>query len=75
MEALGVRYIGPVDGHDIARLEDVLTSAAASDGPVVVHTAPRRPPSSHPVAGPAHSTLASPPSTRSIWPCSPGCRA
>ena len=36
-EALGVRYIGPVDGHDVAGLERVLAQAAASDGPVVVH--------------------------------------
>jgi len=36
-EALGVRYIGPVDGHDIAGLEWVLAQSAAYDGPVVVH--------------------------------------
>jgi len=36
-EALGVRYIGPVDGHDVAGLERVLARSAAYDGPVVVH--------------------------------------
>jgi len=36
-EALGVRYIGPVDGHDIAGLERVLAQAAEHDGPIIVH--------------------------------------
>jgi 1-deoxy-D-xylulose-5-phosphate synthase len=37
-EALGVRYIGPVDGHDIASLERVLRQAAEYEGPLIVHT-------------------------------------
>ncbi len=36
-EALGVRYIGPVDGHDIASLERVLRQAAEYEGPLIVH--------------------------------------
>jgi 1-deoxy-D-xylulose-5-phosphate synthase len=36
-ENLGVRYIGPVDGHNIESLETVLKSAAEWDGPIVVH--------------------------------------
>ena len=36
-EALGVRYIGPVDGHDIAGLEGVLRQAAEYEGPLIVH--------------------------------------
>ncbi|MGH9212615.1 MAG: 1-deoxy-D-xylulose-5-phosphate synthase [Acidimicrobiales bacterium] len=36
-EMLGVRYIGPFDGHDIAGLERALTNAAQFDGPIVVH--------------------------------------
>jgi 1-deoxy-D-xylulose-5-phosphate synthase len=36
-EALGVRYTGPIDGHDIAGVEDALRNAAAYDGPIVVH--------------------------------------
>ena len=36
-EALGVRYTGPIDGHDIAGLEDALRNAAEYDGPIVVH--------------------------------------
>jgi 1-deoxy-D-xylulose-5-phosphate synthase len=36
-EALGVRYTGPIDGHDIAGLEHALRNAAEWDGPIVVH--------------------------------------
>ncbi|MDQ1396519.1 MAG: 1-deoxy-D-xylulose-5-phosphate synthase [Acidimicrobiaceae bacterium] len=36
-EALGVRYVGPIDGHDIPRMEETLRHAAAFDGPIVVH--------------------------------------
>ena len=37
VEALGVRYSGPVDGHDVAEVERELRRAAAYDGPVLVH--------------------------------------
>jgi 1-deoxy-D-xylulose-5-phosphate synthase len=37
-ENLGVRYVGPIDGHDIKALEKVLKAAAEWDGPIVVHT-------------------------------------
>ncbi|MDE3065490.1 MAG: 1-deoxy-D-xylulose-5-phosphate synthase [Acidobacteriota bacterium] len=36
-ENLGVRYIGPIDGHDIASMESTLRSAATWDGPIIVH--------------------------------------
>ena len=36
-EALGVRYIGPIDGHDIPKMEHALRRAADYDGPIVVH--------------------------------------
>jgi 1-deoxy-D-xylulose-5-phosphate synthase len=36
-EALGVRYVGPIDGHDIAGMEEALRQASAFDGPIVVH--------------------------------------
>jgi 1-deoxy-D-xylulose-5-phosphate synthase len=36
-EALGVRYTGPLDGHDIAGMEHALRNAAEYDGPIVVH--------------------------------------
>jgi len=38
-EALGVRYVGPVDGHDIEALEHAFEAAIArvDEGPIVVH--------------------------------------
>ncbi len=38
-EALGVRYVGPIDGHDIAALETSLRNAVelSHEGPIVVH--------------------------------------
>jgi 1-deoxy-D-xylulose-5-phosphate synthase len=38
-EALGVRYVGPVDGHDIPALEQALNNAVelSDDGPILVH--------------------------------------
>jgi 1-deoxy-D-xylulose-5-phosphate synthase len=36
-EALGVRYAGPIDGHDIDLMEQAFANAAAWDGPIVVH--------------------------------------
>jgi 1-deoxy-D-xylulose-5-phosphate synthase len=36
-EGLGVRYTGPIDGHDIAGMEGALRNAAEYDGPIVVH--------------------------------------
>jgi len=36
-EALGVRYAGPIDGHDIAGMEQAFAHAAEWDGPIVVH--------------------------------------
>jgi 1-deoxy-D-xylulose-5-phosphate synthase len=37
-EALGIRYIGPVDGHDVTTMEHVLRQAADHEGPIIVHT-------------------------------------
>jgi len=37
VEALGVRYLGPYDGHDIARVEHALSHAARLRTPVLVH--------------------------------------
>jgi 1-deoxy-D-xylulose-5-phosphate synthase len=41
-EALGVRYVGPLDGHDVANLEVALVQAAEHDGPIVVHVVTRK---------------------------------
>ena len=36
-ENLGVRYVGPIDGHNLESIEATLRSAAQWDGPIVVH--------------------------------------
>lgn len=36
-EALGFRYIGPIDGHDLEDLIPALENAKNQDGPVVIH--------------------------------------
>ena len=36
-EDLGMKYVGPVDGHDLAAMEQALTNARNFGGPVIVH--------------------------------------
>ncbi|WP_288807393.1 1-deoxy-D-xylulose-5-phosphate synthase [uncultured Mitsuokella sp.] len=36
-EEMGFHYIGPIDGHNIALLEEVLASAKEMEGPVLIH--------------------------------------
>jgi 1-deoxy-D-xylulose-5-phosphate synthase len=36
-EALGIRYAGPIDGHDIEGMELALQHASEWDGPILVH--------------------------------------
>lgn len=36
-EDLGLKYLGPIDGHDIAALEKALIQAKKFEGPVLVH--------------------------------------
>ncbi|PJE93852.1 1-deoxy-D-xylulose-5-phosphate synthase [Streptomyces carminius] len=36
-EDLGLKYVGPIDGHDIAALESALARAKRFGGPVIVH--------------------------------------
>jgi len=36
-EQLGVKYLGPYDGHDLPTLEEAFRNASQVDGPVVVH--------------------------------------
>ena len=37
-EALGFRYIGPIDGHDVVSLAQRLTDLRALPGPILLHT-------------------------------------
>ena len=41
-EDLGLKYVGPVDGHDRAAMEQALTNAKRFDGPVIVHALTRK---------------------------------
>src|SRR5689334_18303229 len=36
-EDLGLKYVGPIDGHDRAAVEQALTQAKRFNGPVIVH--------------------------------------
>jgi 1-deoxy-D-xylulose-5-phosphate synthase len=41
-EDLGLKYLGPVDGHDIAALEHAFALARGFGGPVIVHAVTRK---------------------------------
>ncbi|WP_114422609.1 1-deoxy-D-xylulose-5-phosphate synthase [Nocardioides houyundeii] len=41
-EDLGLKYVGPVDGHDEAAVESALTQAKRFGGPVIVHVMTRK---------------------------------
>jgi len=41
-EDLGLKYVGPVDGHDRAAMEQVLARAKRFHGPVIVHAITRK---------------------------------
>jgi 1-deoxy-D-xylulose-5-phosphate synthase len=42
VESLGLRYHGPVDGHDVVAVEGALRHVVDHDGPVVVHALTRK---------------------------------
>lgn len=41
-EELGLRYVGPIDGHDPVALEHALRSAREDKGPVLIHVATQK---------------------------------
>ena len=41
-EDLGLKYVGPVDGHDVDALEEAFRLARGFDGPVLVHCVTRK---------------------------------
>ena len=41
-ESLGIRYFGPVDGHDIIKLTDILLRLKNINGPVLLHVVTRK---------------------------------
>ncbi|MGB4580813.1 MAG: 1-deoxy-D-xylulose-5-phosphate synthase [Coriobacteriia bacterium] len=41
-EELGIQYVGPIDGHDIAQVQNAVTWAKTADGPVLIHAVTRK---------------------------------
>ena len=41
-EEIGFRYLGPVDGHDISGLEDILRNVKCLDGPTIIHVVTKK---------------------------------
>lgn len=41
-EALGIRYFGPVDGHDVKRLVNILDDLKEIEGPKILHVITRK---------------------------------
>ncbi len=64
---LGLKYLGPIDGHDMQALEDALRSAKGYRGPVLVHCLTRKgqgyPPAENDDAEQMHSPPAFDPDT------------
>ncbi|UQE73279.1 1-deoxy-D-xylulose-5-phosphate synthase [Gordonia sp. PP30] len=64
---LGIKYVGPVDGHDLPALEEALRQAKAFGGPVIVHTVTRKgmgyAPAENDVAEQMHATAKMDPAT------------
>jgi 1-deoxy-D-xylulose-5-phosphate synthase len=64
---LGLKYFGPVDGHDVAAMESALRRARAFGGPVIVHAVTQKgrgyPPAENDEAEQMHSPAAFDPET------------
>jgi 1-deoxy-D-xylulose-5-phosphate synthase len=64
---LGLKYFGPVDGHDLAAMESALRRARHFGGPVIVHAVTRKgcgyPPAENDEAEQMHSPAAFDPET------------
>ncbi len=64
---LGLKYFGPVDGHDVAAMESALRRARHFGGPVIVHAVTRKgcgyPPAENDAAEQMHSPAAFDPDT------------
>ena len=41
-EELGLKYVGPIDGHDVAQVQTAVERAKANDGPVIIHAVTRK---------------------------------
>src|SRR3990170_1729972 len=47
-EDLGLKYVGPIDGHDLEAVETALTQAKGYGGPALVHVLTEKGAGSHP---------------------------
>ncbi|MDO8848574.1 MAG: 1-deoxy-D-xylulose-5-phosphate synthase [Coriobacteriia bacterium] len=41
-EELGIKYVGPIDGHDVEQVQNAVTWAKSNDGPVLIHAVTRK---------------------------------
>jgi len=41
-EDIGFKYLGPVDGHDIEKLENILKTSKTIEGPVLIHVVTKK---------------------------------
>lgn len=41
-EELGLKYVGPIDGHDVEQVEAAVSAAARTEGPVIIHAVTRK---------------------------------
>jgi len=41
-EELGLKYVGPIDGHDVASVESAVLRAKQVEGPVIIHAVTRK---------------------------------
>jgi 1-deoxy-D-xylulose-5-phosphate synthase len=41
-EELGLKYVGPIDGHDIEQVQEAVERAKTADGPVIIHAVTRK---------------------------------
>jgi len=41
-EELGLKYVGPIDGHDVAAVESAVMRAKQVEGPVIIHAVTRK---------------------------------
>lgn len=41
-EDIGFRYLGPVDGHDIEKLENILKTSKELEGPILIHVVTKK---------------------------------
>ena len=41
-EELGLKYVGPIDGHDIVQVQEAVERAKSAEGPVIIHAVTRK---------------------------------